>query len=615
MAVTGKENNTKNENVAQNASVQTEGRGQQKPVSSLLEKMLAMQTGRKPVVALEAISKVLEERLPAYKVPGLEFGVHQGSPLKVPVVYIYRTFAGRVHVYNMIPLALLENQDALRERTITQPGQNGTTTAILSFPAQHKVADEVLQRTVVAAVSGKTGVSPQNILIVSNSLVRATEKELLEQTSDVVCPFMDTAVSLIMSTSEPERVALTIGDLTGVNGDINARFEIKPGQQSLTITGEPVASDVNVVTTIRSSHEDNRSIHNERAELVLNRTSAYVDLIRVPTQATHGQMVMNQAQPGFAAAVIITDCAGGIGDGTATESLETMLLGITSTAMITSDYAFAPVFSDSKITKLGMLGKLYDPRTGTVPQKPSELKIARPGSQGGKGEEVTHLDVLRNYVHSQALLAIDIDLCGRQWGFQRLFLDAAMGGEEGSSAVRALNNAVSHMTGTNFISQHPPVLRMKAIPHATCMDEKSVKTDSRRITFLDLMARTDAYEPAAEAYTLATNFDNPSDPVTMHHYWTDINHLSPLAFDGLRMRVFLNLKWVGDVMSAFNAAKLKMSYDGLMQQQQAVHWFDPSVLTGVSTSVLNSMFTPSAQATHGNWNYVAYGNSGNYHFG
>lgn len=563
----------------------------------LTSKFLRGQTGKRPNAALQRIVEVSEEKLSEYGLDGLAIEVINTQPLIAPVLCVMRIVNRTAYIYNTLLL------DAILEPTCLEPSSRAArvsqseTRTILNFPSWQALADDCLIRTVESHIRAKY--SNIDEILVCNSAVSRITLSQFEEAPEKFFPYLDTAALTFQSVSVPNG-ALTVQDIKDShNTEVCARFDVASGAIDYNIVDQPIASDFTVTTSLReptnvNGQSQRASWHSDNQEIVLSKTSVVADFVRTPIQP--GMAPANQAIRGYAANLVITDISSGIGNSVTTEGLETILFGVANVAMMSMNSQWHSVYLDPEVSALSAFGMIYDPVLGRVPEKPAPLNIARPGATPKNGQETT-TSVLTNFVHPNALVSIDIEPAGRNYGFMTMLLDAVQGGEDGEGYTR-LNKRISKFLGRTFDPKVPVSMGyLKIIPTGTYLDERSRLNDSRHWTLLRTMSACKGDMNTHNEYNEVNGFMTPSMELPAALLWRQLNAIQTLKYDNIRARLTFNPAWLGALMSAMNDSGMRFTYEGLYAQESTTY-FDPSLLRGFSLPT--EMYTMRHNTVEGN---------------
>ena len=324
-------------------------------------------------------------------------------------------------------------------------------------------------------------------------------------------------------------------------------FTVTPSiseEQTYTLTGEPVRSDIKMELSARQTRQQNQngwSNQAPEATRLINRTTGYVDLVPLPQNSFAPQ----QNQRYFAAQFIITGCTQGNPDDPNT--LELFLWSLANMFNVTANQAWIaqmlPRFKEGKdLRSLSALGYWIngEPLAGLDGKDANPMNIVQflqsvlysPDQSGQPG-----LGVL-----------MDIDVVGENSLLQQQFLNVAQGGEVGARATAELNQAADNLTGGAFSklwNSQTPIASMTGlrISKGTYVNELNEVRDRRDLDFLAVLNGTSGDMTFVNQWlnTFSPNVDANTQLKTRE---LKERAMIPTEATGYYHRVSINVNWI-----------------------------------------------------------------------
>lgn len=355
---------------------------------------------------------------------------------------------------------------------------------------------------------------------------------------------------------------------------------VTPGATHLNKLNVPVAADftahVKLVNTNQNQNKSIHEVHDTLNEVQVAEVRSYVDFTPFAMQGQPQPAYPGAPAPitpGFIPTLVCTEIAGLTNQGRSIEDLRTQLLGLVSTAALTSNHGWVRAFEklpNQKSSKpdIGLLGIEHDPYgRGVEGRGKVKVESASFNNKPKEGVE-TPLGVATKWCTKGVALAIDVEQGGRLEWVQSVFVAAANNIKGANQSIieecDALTDGIfsSIWAEVNKGNASASVVRNETVVvhTGTYTDSEGKKAELRTLGHLSMLESSPKDLQFVETATAAM-IPGMCNNITLSDRRRAITTAANANITGLATRVFLAPMFVQCLISALAQAKVSIKSD------------------------------------------------------
>lgn len=382
------------------------------------------------------------------------------------------------------------------------------------------------------------------------------------------------------------------------------RTEIHPDAVVRSVTGETIHADFTITVEVRSTAQNQNTVHNTAGSMPLTRVRGYIDFGYRPQDGSMRKPWGNGAmvEPNYIPAIIITENSPlGLGS-KIINNVTVQALGLFAVAGLAQNGRWMTIFNrDVKGGQnLGALGLESTALVGEgIGHKPKMLNISLAADSAKKGA-FTPLEVLSMYCTEEVSIFWDISNVGADNWVQNMFAagDDRLIAEE----LNMFSDGMfSKVVGGGSIPVQLPGVNPVSIDCGTLVDPNGKVRDVRSFTYLRMLEHSNADGGLMDVYDLARS-PAASNDYMAYRLRRLISQVGSTTYTHKCTRVMINNDFINAGVAMLEALNFNVVTQGLFDLN---HQGGRNATFRVGSQISNSKLFANRQVQQG---YNVHGN-------